>query len=65
MSMLLNLKDQAELVIAINADDIEKSKVRGDLGITYDNDVLRLIAEVREKVKADSGIELEPEVRIW
>ncbi len=43
MSMLLNLKDQAELVIAINADDIEKSKVRGDLGITYDADVLRLI----------------------
>ena len=43
VSMLLNLKDQAELVIAINADDIEKSKVRGDLGITYDLDVLRLI----------------------
>ena len=43
VSMLLNLKDQAELVIAINADDIEKSKVRGDLGITYDADVLRLI----------------------
>ena len=33
VSMLLNLKDQAELVIAINADDIEKSKVRGDLEI--------------------------------
>lgn len=32
VSMLLNLKDQAELVVAINADDIEKSKVRGDLG---------------------------------
>ena len=43
MAMLLNLKDQAELVIAINADDIEKNKVRGDLGITYDADVLRLI----------------------
>ena len=48
MSMLLNLKDQAELVIAINADDIEKSKVRGDLGITYDADVLRLIDAFRE-----------------
>ena len=47
MSMLLNLKDQAELVIAINADDIEKSKVRGDLGITYDADVLRLIDSFR------------------
>ena len=47
VSMLLNLKDQAELVIAINADDIEKSKVRGDLGITYDLDVLRLIDAFR------------------
>ena len=41
--MLLQLKDQAEIVIAINAADIEKNKVRGDLGITYDLDVLRLI----------------------
>ncbi len=47
MSMLLNLKDQAELVIAINADDIEKNKLRGDLGITYDADVLRLIDSFR------------------
>ena len=47
MQMLLNLKDQAELVIAISADDIEKSKVRGDLGITYDADVLRLIDAFR------------------
>ena len=47
VSMLLNLRDQAELVIAINADDIEKSKVRGDLGITYDADVLRLIDAFR------------------
>ena len=47
VSMLLNLKDQCELVIAINADDIEKSKVRGDLGITYDADVLRLIDAFR------------------
>ncbi|MBQ7827971.1 MAG: DUF1846 family protein, partial [Clostridia bacterium] len=43
MAMLLNLRDQAELVIAINADDIEKSKVRGDLGLTYEAEVLRLI----------------------
>ena len=48
VSMLLNLKDQAELVVAINADDIEKSKVRGDLGISYDADVLRLIDAFRE-----------------
>ncbi len=47
MAMLLNLKEQAELVIAINADDIEKSKLRGDLGITYDADVLRLIDAFR------------------
>ena len=47
VSMLLNLKEQAELVIVISADDIEKSKVRGDLGITYDADVLRLIDAFR------------------
>lgn len=45
--MLLQLKDQAEIVITINADDIEKSKRRGDLGITYDQDVLRLIDAFR------------------
>ena len=45
--MLLELRDQAEIVIAINAADIEKNKVRGDLGITYDADVLRLIDAFR------------------
>ena len=48
MLMLLQLKEQVELVIAINADDIEKSKVRGDLGITYDLEVLRLIDAFRD-----------------
>ena len=43
LQMLLELKDEAEIVIVINASDIEKNKVRGDLGITYDLDVLRLI----------------------
>ncbi len=43
LQMLLQLKDEAEIVIAISANDIEKNKVRGDLGITYDLDVLRLI----------------------
>lgn len=43
INMLLQLKDQAEIVIVINAGDIEKNKVRGDLGITYDMDLLRLI----------------------
>ena len=43
LKMLLQLKDQVEVVIAINADDIERNKVRGDLGITYDRDVIRLV----------------------
>ena len=43
IKMLLELKDQAEIVIAISANDIEKNKRRGDLGITYDTDVMRLI----------------------
>ena len=45
--MLTQLKDDAEIVIVINANDIEKNKVRGDLGITYDVDVLRLIDAFR------------------
>jgi uncharacterized protein (UPF0371 family) len=48
VKMLLQLKDQAEIVITINADDIEKNKRRGDLGITYDLDVLRLIDAFRD-----------------
>ncbi len=43
LQMLIELKDKAEIVIVINAGDIEKNKVRGDLGITYDLDTLRLI----------------------
>lgn len=43
LKLLLELKDQAELVIVISAPDIEKNKVRSDIGITYDKDVLRLI----------------------
>ena len=49
INMLVQLKDHAEIVIAINANDIEKNKVRGDLGITYDLDVLRLIDAFRSK----------------
>ncbi len=45
--MLLKLRDEAEIVIVINAADIEKNKVRGDLGITYDQDLLRLIDAFR------------------
>ena len=49
LQMLMQLKDEAESVIVINADDIEKNKVRGDLGITYDLDVLRLIDVFRSR----------------
>ncbi|MGN8876460.1 DUF1846 domain-containing protein [Pseudoflavonifractor sp. HCP28S3_F10] len=45
--MLRELRGSAEIVIAICASDIEKNKVRGDLGITYDVDVLRLIDAFR------------------
>ena len=45
--LLLQMKDRAEMVIAINSNDIENNKVRGDLGITYDLDVLRLIDAFR------------------
>ncbi|MBQ9988742.1 MAG: DUF1846 domain-containing protein [Clostridia bacterium] len=45
--MLLQMKEEAEIVIVINADDIERNKRRGDLGITYDLDALRLIDAFR------------------
>ena len=48
LQMLLQLKDKVEMVIAINTGDIEKNKVRGDLGITYDRDVIRLIDVFRD-----------------
>ena len=41
--MLQSFKDDVEIIVAVNANDIESGKVRGDLGITYDEDVLRLI----------------------
>ena len=47
INMLVQLKDDAEIVLVISAGDIEKNKVRGDLGITYDADVLRLIDAFR------------------
>ncbi len=47
--MLEQLKDKAEIILAINAGDIEKNKIRGDLGITYDSDVLRLIDIFRSR----------------
>ncbi len=47
VKMLLRMKDNAEVVIAISASSIEKSKRRGDLGITYDDEVMRLIDAFR------------------
>ncbi len=47
INMLVQIKEDVEIVIVINAGDIEKNKVRGDLGITYDMDVLRLIDAFR------------------
>ena len=47
--MLCELKEDAEIVISICASDIEKNKIRGDLGSTYDVDVLRLIDAFRSK----------------
>jgi uncharacterized protein (UPF0371 family) len=45
LKMLMQLRDFAEIVIVISADDIEKNKIRGDIGITYDKDVIRLREE--------------------
>ena len=49
LKMLLSLKDEAEVVIAISAEDIERNKKRDDLGIGYDEDVLRLANVYTEK----------------
>ena len=49
LQMLLQLAEYAEIVIVISAVDIEKNKVRGDLGITYDKDVIRLRNEFQSR----------------
>ncbi len=49
LRMLMKLSDRAEIVIVINAADIEKNKIRGDLGITYDEDVQRLMKEFESR----------------
>ncbi len=49
LQMLMQLADQAEIVMVVSSEDIEKNKVRADLGITYDLDVIRLIDEFRSK----------------
>lgn len=47
IKLLQKLKDQAEILICVYAGDIERNKIRGDYGITYDMDILRLIDELR------------------
>ena len=47
--MLMTLSDRVEIVVVINSGDIEKNKIRGDLGITYDEDVIRLIKEFESR----------------
>ena len=54
--MLKQLADDVEIIVAISANDIEKSKVRGDLGITYDEDTLRLLDIFRSMGFATSGV---------
>ena len=56
LKMLTQLKDDAEIVIVISATDIEKNKKRGDLGITYDEDVLRLRDAFMERGFMVSGV---------
>ena len=61
--MLQQLGDDVEIVITINASDIETNKMRGDLGITYDEDVLRLIDHIKETVLRNFGVSLECEIK--
>ena len=49
IKMLMQIKDSVEAIVVVNADDIAKNKVRGDLGITYDMEALRLIDSFRER----------------
>ncbi len=54
LKMLLELRDQTEIILVISAESIEQNKVRGDLGITYDEDLLRLI-DVFKKMGFEVG----------
>jgi len=48
ISMFKELKDDLEIIFCINAGDIERNKIRGEYGITYDNEILNLINKSRE-----------------
>lgn len=56
INMLTQLKDDAEIIVAIHAGDIERNKVRGDLNISYETEVLRLIDAFRSKGLLVSGV---------
>ena len=49
LQMLMQVADQAEIIMVVSAEDIERNKVRADLGLTYDKDVIRLIDEFRSR----------------
>jgi len=49
LQMLMQLADKAEIVMVVSAEDIERNKIRSDIGITYDNDVIRLLDEFRSR----------------
>ncbi len=49
LQMLMELSDKAEIVMVVSAEDIEKNKIRSDLGISYDDDVVRLVDEFRSR----------------
>ena len=51
LQMLLGIKDKAEILIVVNANDINSNKIRGDIGITYQEDVLRLIDAYKDAVE--------------
>ena len=60
LRMLMQLADYAEIVIVISATDIEKNKIRGDLGITYDMDFLRLRDEFQSRGLMVSSVVITP-----
>lgn len=49
LQMLMQLADKAEIVMVVCAEDLEKNKIRADLGITYDDDVVRLVDEFHSR----------------
>ncbi len=58
IGMLLQLRDSVEAIIVVNSSDIEKNKVRGDLGITYDMEVLRMVDAFRDNGIPVAGVVL-------